>query len=147
MLYIEYEDIWDKIRVKEKEILNLINQREDLFNTTQPKASKLDSLKVDGASPVNAFDEYVIKIDELNTKIDNINKSLDDRYILLKRKRDELKASKNIYDRIYVYRYIERLPVFKIGMMVGYEKTQVYRYLKIIKKNINMQQNATNYIL
>ena len=144
MIYIEYEEMWGKIRLLEKECNDLINQREMLFNETQPKAAKLDSLKVDGNNPSNMFDIYVIKVNELDRKINNINKTLDDRYILLKRKRDELKASKNTYDRIYVYRYIERLSVFKIGILMGYEKTQIYRYLKKINKNTNMQQNATN---
>ena len=144
MIYIEYEEMWGKIRLLEKECNKLINKREMLFNETQPKAAKLDALKVDGNNPSNMFEKYVIEIDELNRKINNINKTLDDRYILLKRKRDELKASKNTYDRIYVYRYFERLSVFKIGILMGYEKTQIYRYLKKINKNANMQQNATN---
>ena len=76
-------------------------------------------------------------------KIRQLNKTLDDRYLILRRKREELKLSKHIDDRIYTLRYIERLSVFKIALIVGYDRSQVYRKLKKIEKKTNMPQNAT----
>lgn len=140
MIYEEYEDIWNKIRKKEKELFELINKRDELFLKTQPKSSKFDKEKVDSKATRNMMEEYVIEKEYLNERIMQLNITLDDIYQVLKRKRDELRQSKNIYDRIYYYRIIERLSMYKIATLIGYSKEQTYRYFKKIK----MTQNDTN---
>lgn len=139
MIYEEYEAIWSRIRKIEKELFDLINKRDDLFSMTQPKSSTMDKEIVDGKNPVNAMEEYVIHKEYLNEKINQLNQTLDDRYQILKRKREELKLSKNIYDRIYYLRGIERLSVYRISVIIGYSKEQTYRYLRKMK----MTQNDT----
>ena len=140
MIYEEYESIWNTIRKKEKELFDLINKRDELFLKTQPKSSKYDKEKVDSKTTRNMMEEYVIQKEYLNERIMQLNITLDDIYQVLKRKRDELRQSKNIYDRIYYYRIIERLNMYKIATLVGYSKEQTYRYFKKIK----MTQNDTN---
>ena len=143
MIYEEYEAIWSKIRKLEKKLFDLINKRDEIFDKTQPESSSFDKEKVDGNNPKDMMVEYVIDTEYLDEKIRQLNQTLDDRYQILRRKREELKLSKHIDDRIYTLRYIERLSVFKIASIVGYERTQVYRKLKKIEKKTNMQQNAT----
>lgn len=133
MIYEEYEAIWSTIRKKEKELNDTINKRDELFQKTQPKSSKFDKEKIDSKKFKNMMEEYVIEKEYLDEKIVQLNITLDDRYQVLKRKRDELKQSKNIYDRIYYLRYIERLSVYRISILIGYSKEQTYRYLKKIK--------------
>lgn len=140
MIYEEYESIWNTIRKKEEELFKLINKRDELFLYTQPKSSKFDKEKVDGRKVVNILDDYIAQKEYLNERIMQLNITLDDIYQVLKRKRDELRQSKNIYDRIYYYRIIERLSMYKIAALVGYSKEQTYRYFKKIK----MTQNDTN---
>lgn len=134
MIYEEYEAILNRIHKKEKELIDQINKREDLFSMTQPKSSKFDKEIVDGKNPTNSMEQYVIQKEYLNEKINQLNQTLDDWYQILRRKRDELKLSKNIYDRIYYLRIIERLSVYKTSVMVGYSKEQTYRYLRKMKK-------------
>lgn len=143
MIYEEYESIWNTIRKKEKELFDLINKRDELFLYTQPKSSKFDKEKVDGKNPTNIMEQYVIQKEYLNERIMQLNITLDDIYQVLKRKRDELRQSKNTYDRIYYYRIIERLSVYKIASLIGYSKEQTYRYLKKMK----MTQNDTKNIV
>lgn len=142
MIYEEYESIWNTIRKKEKELFELINKRDELFLKTQPKASKFDKEKVDGKNPTNMMEQYVIQKEYLNERIMQLNITLDDIYQVLKRKRDELKQSKNIYDRIYYYRIIERLSMHKIASLIGYSKEQTYRYFKKIKMTQNDTKNG-----
>ena len=139
MIYEEYEAIWFKIRKIEKELFELINKRDDLFSKTQPKSSQFDKEIVDGKNPVNTMEEYVIQKEYFNERIEQLNQTLDDRYQILNRKREELKRSKNLYDRIYYLRFIERLGVYRISVMIGYSKEQTYRYLRKMK----MTQNDT----
>lgn len=137
MIYEEYEAIWSKIRKIEKELFDLINKRDELFDMTQPKSSKFDKEIVDGKNPINSMEQYVIQKEYLNEKINQLNQTLDDRYQILKRKRDELRQSKNIYDRIYIYYCIERLSIIKISYLTNYSQSQIYR--KLEKMNINVK--------
>lgn len=130
MIYEEYESIWNTIRKKEKELFELINKRDELFLKTQPKSSKFDKEKVDSKSTRNMMEEYVIQKEYLNERIMQLNITLDDIYQVLKRKRDELRQSKNTYDRIYYYYCIERLNIFKVSCLMNYSESQIYRKLK-----------------
>lgn len=132
MIYEEYEAIWSKIHKIEKELFEYIDKRNVLFDKTQPKSPKLDKEKVDGKNTTNMMEQYVIQKEYLNEKINQLNTTLDDLYQVLKRKRDELKQSKNIYDRIYYYYRIERLNVYKIANLTSYSQSQIYRKLEKI---------------
>ena len=142
MIYEEYESIWNTIRKKEKELFELINKRDELFLKTQPKSSKFDKEKVDSKSTRNMMEEYVIQKEYLNERIMQLNITLDDIYQVLKRKRDELKQSKNIYDRIYYYYCIERLNIYKVSCLMNYSESQIYRKLKKMGIEVKMRKNA-----
>ena len=147
MIYAEYEKMWAMIRKQEKELFELINERDELFTITQPKATTLDKEIVDGSHTGNILESYVIKQENYTKRIDQLQLSLDDRYQALNRKKKELRLSKNVYDRIYYLKYVEKLSTFKIGKMAGYDRTSVWRYLKKIEKNItcNILQHRTRY--
>jgi hypothetical protein len=142
MIYEEYEDIWNTIRKKEKELFELINKREELFLKTQPKSSKFDKEKVDSKTTRNMMEEYVIQQEYFNDRIMQLNITLDDIYQVLKRKRDELKQSKNTYDRIYYYYCIERLNIYKVSCLMNYSESQIYRKLKSMGIDVKMRKNA-----
>ncbi len=142
MIYEEYEDIWSTIRKKEKELFELINKREELFLKTQPKSSKFDKEKVDSKTTRNMMEEYVIQQEYFNDRIMQLNITLDDIYQVLKRKRDELKQSKNTYDRIYYYYCIERLNIYKVSCLMNYSESQIYRKLKSMGIDVKMRKNA-----
>ena len=135
MIYEEYEAICNKIHNIEKKLFKLIDKRDELFDKTQPKTTQYDKEIVDGRNPTNMMEQYVIQKEYLNEKINQLNTTLDDLYQVLKRKREELKLSKNIYDRIYYYREIERLNMYKIASLIGYSKEQTYRYYRKIKND------------
>ena len=134
MIFEEYESTWEKIRKKEKKLIELINKREELFDKTQPQGTKYDKELVDGKNPKNIIEEYIIQKEYMNEKINQLNTTLDDMYQILKRKREELKLSRNLYDRIYYLNYIERLNIQKIANMIGYDRTSIWRHLKRIEK-------------
>ncbi len=142
MIYEEYEAMYSKIHKLEEELFKLNNRKEEIFNITQPKSSPMDKIIVDGKNPKNAMEQYVIEKEYLTERINQLNELLDDRYPALNRKRQELKLSKHIDDRIYYYRYIERLSIFKIGILVGYSKKQVGRHLKKMNEKCKMSQNV-----
>ena len=147
MIYEEYEAICNKIHNIEKKLFKLIDKRDELFDKTQPKTTQYDKEIVDGRNPTNMMEQYVIQKEYLNEKINQLNTTLDDLYQVLKRKREELKLSKNIYDRIYYYREIERLNMYKIASLIGYSKEQTYRYYRKIKNDTKWHNKRCIMIL
>lgn len=134
MIYEEYEAIRCKIQKKEKKLFNLLEDRDNLFAMTQPKSSSLDKEIVDGKNPINTIEEFVIQDEErkLSVSIVQLNRLLDDWYQALKRKRDELKLSKNIYDRIYCYRLIEKIPCKRVALLIPCDISTLYKKIKNI---------------
>lgn len=130
MIYEEYEAIRKKISKKEEKLFKLMEKRDSLFAMTQPKSSQFDDETVDGKNPVNTIEEFVMKDEEqqLSVRIDQLNHLLDDWYQALKRKREELELSKNIYDRIYCYRFIEKLSIEKIAKIIYMSRSRTYDY-------------------
>ena len=105
---------------------------------TQPKTMKYDGEPVKGGVHKNIFDEYLLLKEQKNIdqRLIEIKAILEDRENLLKLKEEELKNSSNIQDKIYVYRYINRMKIYKISRTVGYSEAQIYRLLRVIKSNL-----------
>lgn len=135
MIYEEYKN---KYYETQREYDIILTEKEKLFSITQPSAVKFDKEVVSGGVVDNTFERYLILKEEkkIDQRLEEIKSLLDDRERLLKLKEQELKASTNIHDKIYKYRYIDRLKVYKIAKLVGYSEPQIYRILKIIKREI-----------
>lgn len=139
MLYIEYEEYKNKYREVQKKYNDILNEKEELFARTQPKATKIDGEKTAGGKHINTFDEYLIQKEKKN--IDNrlveVKSILDDRERLLKLKELELRSSKDSYDKIYRCRYLDRLTIEKTARISNYSRAQVFNILKKIKRSID----------
>ena len=54
----------------------------------------------------------------------------------LKKMENVMRESGDVYDKIYVYRWIEHKSVYKFYRLLGYSVRQVYRYMDEIKKKL-----------
>ena len=138
MIYIIYEEYKNKYYETQREYDIILTEKEKLFSITQPSAVKFDKEVVSGGITDNTFERYLILKEEkkIDQRLEEIKSLLDDRERLLKLKEQELKTSTNIQDKIYKYRYIDKLKVYKIAKLVGYSEPQIYRILKTIRNNI-----------
>lgn len=138
MIYVEYEEYKNKYYEIQKQFNEILNEKEALFNMTQPKSMKYDGEPVKGGVHKNIFDEYLMLKEKKNIDqmLEEIKSILDDRENLLKLKEEELRNSTNIHDKVYRYRYLDRMKVYKISRLVGYGEAQVYRILRTIKNNL-----------
>lgn len=138
MIYPIYEEYKNKYYETQKEYDNILSEKEKLFTLTQPSAVKFDKVVVSGGITDNTFEKYLILKEEkkIDQRLEEIKLLLDDRKRLLKLKEQELRSSTHIQDKIYKYRYIDKLKVYKIAKLVGYSEPQIYRILKNIKNNL-----------
>ena len=137
-IYLEFEKYKKEYYSTQKKYSELINERERLFSLTQPQATKYDKQLIKGGASFNKFDDYLIKKEklQLDNDIKEIESILNHRKTLYEDKKKELEKSKDVKDRIYVLRYINKMKISKICMAMIYSEAQVYRILKSISENI-----------
>ena len=145
MIYIEYVEYKEKYYAAQREYDKVLSEKEELFIKTQPSAVPTDKEVVSGGKPSNAFDSYLIvkETKRIDERLEEARSILKDRERLLNLKEEELRHSQDWYNKIYAYRYIDKLSVTKIEMRVPYSRAQIFRILRNIRKNINMRQNET----
>lgn len=138
MLYIEYEEYKNKYYEVQRKYNDILNEKEDLFARTQPKAIQIKGEKTTGGKHENAFDEYLIQKERKNIdkRLQEVKSILDDRERLVRLKEQELRASTNPHDKIYRCRYIDRLTIEKTARLSNYSRSQVFNILKEIRKHI-----------
>jgi hypothetical protein len=149
MLYIQYIELKKKYTAAQEEYDSIINEKENLFRSTQPKGTDFSKEKVLGGMSSNPFDNYLIEseLKEIDKRLEIARSILEARKMLFQFKEEELKLSKDVYDRVYVYKEMYRLQVYKVAGLVGYSEPQVYRILRKIKKNIKMIENESKNIV
>ena len=138
MLYEEYEIYKSKYYEVQKKYNEILNEKEELFAKTQPKATQITGEKTEGGKHLNTFDEYLIQKEKKNIdrRLEEVKAILDDRERLVKLKEQELRVSTNHYDKIYKYRYIDRLTIEKTARLSNYSRSQVFNILKEIRKHL-----------
>lgn len=138
MIYEIYEEYKNKYYDTQNEYEKVLTEKEKLFMMTQPSSVKFDKEVVSGGITDNTFEKYLILKEEkkIDQRLKEIKSILDDREKLLKLKEQELRASTSVQDKIYKYRYLDKLKVFKIAKLVGYSEPQIYRILKNIRNNL-----------
>lgn len=138
MLYIEYEEYKSKLYEVQRKYNDILNEKEELFARTQPKATQITGEKTAGGKHGNIFDDYLIQKEKKNIdqRLEEVKSILDDRERLVQLKEQELRASNNSYDKIYRCRYIDKLTIEKTARISSYSRSQVFNILKTIRKNI-----------
>lgn len=144
MIYKDYEKYKEAYYKSQERFHDVLNEKERLFSKTQPQSTDYNKDKSSGGKPSNTFDNYLISVQEkdLDNKLNKRKKIMMQRKLLLELKEEELRKSKNIYDRAYVCRYLDNKPVKQIGRELAYCKTQVYEMLKNIEKNVKTDKNG-----
>ena len=138
MLYEEYEEYKSRYYEAQRIYNDILNEKEELFAKTQPKATQITGEKTGGGKHENLFDEYLIQKERKNIdkRLEEAKSILDDRERLLKLKELEVRASKHSHDKIYRCRYIDRLTIEKTARLSNYSRSQVFNILKEIRKHL-----------
>lgn len=149
MLYIEYEKYKAKLYNAQQDFDSILSEQEKLFSRTQPQSTDFSKEPTKGGVPSDKFYEYVKEKEEkqIDLRLAEARSILNDRERLTELKLKELLNSKNIYDKAYICKYIDGLKNYQTANKLNYSEVQIYRILKIIKKNINMIENDRKFIV
>ena len=147
MIYLEYDHIRRKYEQQQKVVMNILTEKEELFQKTQPKSTmgeyerefdKKISVGGTGGAKTNQIEDYVIKMEDkrINKRLNEAKKILVEWRSLLDDKEQELRRSKNIDDELYVMRFIDHKRVRDIARKLHYSQQQTYRRIRRIRENL-----------
>ena len=144
MVYLEYEEQKLKYQQSYKKYDEILTEKEALFAITQPKSVQFDKERVSGGVPSNTFEEYIIQKEQkrIDQRLAEARLLLIERETLLRIKEDELRESKDINDRLYVARVLDRMKMQKMTKFLNYSESHIYRMLGEIYSEIKkMREN------
>ena len=152
MIYLDYLDIQHKYILSLQEVDKILNEKELLFQRTQPKSPVTDIERVSGGSPENKIETYIVelerkKIDErlkkakVDERLKKAKEIMHDRHELYLLTSENLKGSRDKYDMIFVLKWIDGKNAKEISRLLHYSESHVYRMINKIKKRSNMIEN------
>ncbi len=138
MIYLEYEQYKARYRFLQERFEKVLLEKEILFTRTLPNAIRYDRDQVQTSIDGNVLDDYVISLEEqkIDETLDHIRTSLKDWQILIDLKENELRKSKDKYDRVYLLRFIDGVGINRIAREMSYSRAQIYRILRQIERKI-----------
>lgn len=153
MLYVEYHDLLKKYKSAESSYYKALDKKSKLLYSVEPHATQIKELMVDYSydNPDKAIIDYTVEIDSINELINTTRNNKDVLDYELRKKEKELRYSHNIYDRVYVYKWLERKRVREYYRLLNYSRRQIYRFIDEIKEKLyskeKMSQNGTKFVV
>ena len=133
-LYLQYHNLSQEYKRAKREYEKALEKKALYLYSVLPGSTDVSKEKMT-ETVSDKFLNYTIKI----------RRNLSDNLLYrTKLKGLELRDSKEVIDRIYVYYFIDRISVRKFCRLLNYSKSQVYRLIEEIEKKLKMGQNGTN---
>jgi len=137
-MYIEYNELLKQFKRAEKNYNEALEKKSKLILSVMPGAVKPKEV----ISPDTNLINYTSEIDEVDNLINQSRNTRDMLNYELKKKLIKMKEEGDVYDKIYIYRWIEHRSVYKFHKLVGYSKTQVYDYISEMKKKLYKNESS-----
>ena len=138
-MYLEYAELFYKKRKSERDYNNAVDDKERLLYTVTPH-SVIPKEIVNHISPSsNSYDKFVnysAMVTEIDERIKHTKDVFNNRTYLLKIKELELRESKDLLDKIYVYKWLDGQKEKHFFRLIGYSRAQTYRIVDEMRKKI-----------
>lgn len=136
-MYIEYNELLKQFKRAENNYNESLEKKSKLILSVMPGAVKPKEVMVTiNTSPDTNLINYTSEIDEVDKLINQSRNTRDMLNYELKKKLIKMKEEGDVYDKIYIYRWIEHRSVYKFYRLVGYSRPQVYRFISEMKEKL-----------
>jgi predicted nucleic acid-binding protein len=143
MIYLTHRKMYLQYIQAQETVQNILDEQTVLFQLTQPKSSVTDAERVSGGSNTPKAEEYVIGMEEAHIK-ERLAVAKDlmyERQALLQAKETELRRSHNIYDAVYLAKWVDGYKADKMLSVLKtrgfyYSRSQVYNIMKRISRQL-----------
>lgn len=136
-MYLEYNELLKQFKKAERNYNEALEKRSELILSVMPGAIKAkEIMTTSNNSPDAKLINYTSEIDEVDKLINQSRNVRDMLNYELKKKLIKMREEGDVYDKIYIYRWIEHKSVYKFYKLLGYSVRQVYRYMDEMKKKL-----------
>ena len=138
MKYIEHAEMKERYEVAKARLADLLQEKEELFDRTQPRSVPFDKERVDGGGGGHPFDDYLTAMERtrLDERIAAAREILHDRSELLRTAEEDVRKSAESWDVIYCLRILDGRKISEVAAIPHYSEAQVYRVLREIDENV-----------
>ena len=137
-MYLEHNKRWCEYEQAKEDLREVLDEYEVVFQRTQPKGNY--SERVSG-TPRNKTEEYVIEVErrQLNRRIADAKLIIQAKKDLLDMAEEDLRKSRNIYDLIYLKKWVEhkrpKVIYRELDLMgISYSTSHIYEIIKRIRQ-------------
>lgn len=141
MIYEEYYRKYLKYKKIYTEVNKLENKRIEILGLVDIQSSSTNNLGSNN-SENDKMTNYLIQLEKTEKKLSYKKRILKEVKEQLKEKESELRESKEELDRVYLYKYIDRLKWYQVATKISYGKTKVYELINEIDKNLAKIKSA-----
>ena len=137
-MYLEYHELLKKYKDAERRYNESLEERSKLILAVMPKATQVKEVMTSGGNTSSDWKliDYASEIDEVDKLINQSRNARDMMSYELKKKEREMRTNGDVYDKIYVYKWIERKSVYNFYRLTGYSRPQVYIFISEMKEKL-----------
>ena len=136
-MYLEYHELLKKFKKAEKNYNEALEKKSELILSVMPGAVKpKEVITTSNSSTDTNLIDYTSEIDEVDRLINQSRNTRDMLNYELKKKLIKMREEGDVYDKIYIYRWIEHRSVYKFYRLVGYSVRQTYNYIEEMKEKL-----------
>lgn len=138
MIYEEYHELLKKFKSAEINYFKALDKKSQLLYSVEPHASQPKEIIVDYSydNPDSSIINYTAEIEDVNKLINEIKNNKDIYETELRKKEDLLRRSNDIYDKIYVYKWLEHRSLNNYYRLLSYSKRQIYNFINEMRKKL-----------
>lgn len=137
-MYLEYHELLKKYKDASRRYNESLEERSKLISSVMLKASQYKEVVTfagNTSSDSNLID-YTSEIDEVDKLINQSRNTRDMLNYELKKLENKMRDSGDVYDKIYIYKWIERKSVYKFYRLIGYSIRQIYYFIDEMKQKL-----------
>jgi len=137
-MYLEYHELLKKYKDAERNYYDALDRKTKLLYSVTPHGTEAKPIvnHLSNLVPDEQFNIYTREIQEVDLLINSTRKNRDELEYELKKKEKTLRESKNIYDRIYVYVWLEHKKIPRFYRLLGLSQRQTYNYKDEIEEKL-----------
>lgn len=137
-MYLEYHELLKKYKDASRRYNESLEERSKLILSVLPKATKAKQIMITGgntSSDSNLID-YTSEIDEIDRLINQSRNTRDMLNYELKKKEKEMRETGDVYDKIYVFKWIEGRKPRHFNKLIGFSLSRTYDYIAEMKEKL-----------
>ncbi len=137
-MYLEYHELLKKYKEASRRYNEALEERSKLITNVLPKASQFKEVVTVGgniSSDAKLID-YTSEIDEVDKLINQSRNTRDMLNYELKKLEKKMREHGDVYDRIYVYKWIDGRRPRHFNRLIGFSLSRTYDYITEMKKKL-----------